>query len=149
MRYWSLFCSEKFPNHMQISANLSKLHFFLLEPRNRNCCYINCTFLCKKVITNKKVSKMLIFIFVIIFLYKRVNLLCKFTFYCKKWTQLDKFVLSFCTKMYNLHNNTYTKLVINVPIVQIQFESSSNSCIKSNIFAVPFQLFWSNLCIAK
>ena len=59
------------------------------------------------------VSKMTISL--LTFLHKNVNFLCKFTFLCKKWTQLDKFVLSFCTKMYNLHNNTYTKLVINVP----------------------------------
>lgn len=103
MRYWSVFCSEKFPNHMQIWANLSKLHFFLLGPRNKNCCYIQ----------TKRWAKCSFLYLWSIFLYKRVNLLCKFTFYCKKWTQLDKFVLTFLHKKYNLHNNKKISFCVN------------------------------------
>ena len=65
---------------------------------NSKCCYVDCTFLGKKWVQ-------LSFLFVLTFLHKKVNLLCKFTFLCKKWTQLDKIVLTFLQKMYNLHKS--------------------------------------------
>ena len=40
-----------------------------------------------------------------LFLQKKVNFLCKFTFLWKQWTQLDNIVLTFLQKMYNLHKS--------------------------------------------
>ena len=62
------------------------------------CCYVDCTFLCKKVSTAQFSVCAHLFT-------KKVNFLCKFTFLRKKWTQLDKIVLTFLQKMYNLHKS--------------------------------------------
>ena len=68
-------------------------------------CFVLKVLLCRLYIFVQKSEYSSVFCLCSLFYKKKVNFLCKFTFLCKKWTQLDKIVLTFLQKMYNLHKS--------------------------------------------